>query len=75
MVRADLMRAIDQALRVNRGAHASPSAACVILFGDLHQLPPVVQEAEVAHLESEFGGPFFFSPSSLREARVRRCSS
>jgi ATP-dependent DNA helicase PIF1 len=41
----------------------------LLLFGDLHQLPPVVQEAEVAtHLEEEFGGPFFFSVPSLRES-------
>src|SRR5690606_4320266 len=40
----------------------------LLMFGDLHQLPPVVQEAEVAeHLESNFGGPFFFSVPSLRE--------
>jgi ATP-dependent DNA helicase PIF1 len=39
-----------------------------VLFGDLHQLPPIVQEGEVAaHLESEHGGPFFFSISALRE--------
>jgi len=38
------------------------------MFGDLHQLPPVVQEAEVAqYLESEHGGPFFFAASGLRE--------
>jgi ATP-dependent DNA helicase PIF1 len=69
MVRADLMWAIDQALRVNRGRPREPFGGVrLLLFGDLHQLPPVVQEAEVAaHLESEFGGPFFFSLPSLRE--------
>ena len=40
----------------------------LVLFGDLHQLPPVVQESEVAeHLESAYGGPFFFSVPALRE--------
>jgi hypothetical protein len=39
-----------------------------VLFGDLHQLPPVVQEAEIAtHLEEAHGGPFFFSIGALRE--------
>ncbi len=38
------------------------------MFGDLHQLPPVVQEHEVAdHLESRHGGPFFFSVGALAE--------
>jgi ATP-dependent exoDNAse (exonuclease V) alpha subunit len=69
MVRSDLMWAIDQSLRVNRGRPREPFGGVrLVLFGDLHQLPPVVQEVEVAqHLESEFGGPFFFSAPALAE--------
>ena len=69
MVRSDLMWAIDQSLRMNRGRPREPFGGVrLVLFGDLHQLPPVVQEAEVAgHLESEFGGPFFFSVPALME--------
>lgn len=69
MVRSDLMWAIDQSLRVNRGRPREPFGGVrLVLFGDLHQLPPVVQEAEVAaHLDSEFGGPFFFSVAALTE--------
>jgi ATP-dependent exoDNAse (exonuclease V) alpha subunit len=69
MVRSDLMWAIDQSLRVNRGRPREAFGGVrLALFGDLHQLPPVVNEAEVAeHLESAHGGPFFFSLASLRE--------
>lgn len=69
MVRSDLMWAIDRSLRVNRGRAREPFGGVrLILFGDLHQLPPVVQEPEVAHhLEEEHGGPFFFSVPALRE--------
>ncbi len=69
MVRSDMMWAIDQSLRVNRGRPREPFGGCrLLLFGDLHQLPPVVQEAEVAeHLETTYGGPFFFSVPALRE--------
>ncbi len=69
MVRSDMMWAIDQSLRVNRGRPREPFGGVrVVMFGDLHQLPPVVQENEVAqHLESEHGGPFFFSVSALRD--------
>ncbi len=69
MVRSDLMWAIDQALRVNRGRPREPFGGVrLLLFGDLHQLPPVVQEAEVAdHLESNFGGPFFFNVPALQD--------
>jgi ATP-dependent exoDNAse (exonuclease V) alpha subunit len=69
MVRSDLMWAIDQALRVNRGRPREPFGGVrLALFGDLHQLPPVINDAEVAaHLESQYGGPFFFSIAALRE--------
>ncbi len=69
MVRSDLMWAIDQSLRVNRGRPREPFGGVrLALFGDLHQLPPVINDAEVAeHLESAYGGPFFFSIPALRE--------
>jgi ATP-dependent DNA helicase PIF1 len=69
MVRSDLMWAIDQSLRINRGRPREPFGGVrLLMFGDLHQLPPVVQEGEVAaHLEDAHGGPFFFSVPSLRE--------
>ncbi|MEZ5853992.1 MAG: AAA family ATPase [Hyphomicrobiaceae bacterium] len=69
MVRSDLMWAIDQSLRVNRGRAREPFGGVrLVMFGDLHQLPPVVQEGEVAdHLEHRHGGPFFFSVDALSE--------
>jgi ATP-dependent exoDNAse (exonuclease V) alpha subunit len=69
MVRSDLMWAIDQSLRVNRGRPREPFGGVrLVMFGDLHQLPPVVQEHEVAdHLETRHGGPFFFSVPALSE--------
>ncbi|MGL4398217.1 MAG: ATP-dependent DNA helicase [Hyphomicrobium sp.] len=69
MVRSDLMWAIDQALRVNRGRPREAFGGVrLLMFGDLHQLPPIVQEGEVAaHLEDAHGGPFFFSAHGLRE--------
>jgi ATP-dependent DNA helicase PIF1 len=69
MVRSDLMWAIDQSLRVNRGRPREPFGGVrLALFGDLHQLPPVINEVDVAeHLEAQHGGPFFFSLAALRE--------
>jgi hypothetical protein len=69
MVRSDLMWAIDQSLRVNRGRPREPFGGVrLALFGDLHQLPPVINEADVAeHLDTQHGGPFFFSVGALRE--------
>lgn len=75
MVRSDLMAAIDHSLRVNRGRAREPFGGVrLLMFGDLHQLPPVVQEAEVAaHLSEEYGGPFFFTVPSLREGAGTYC--
>ena len=69
MVRSDLMAAIDLSLRLNRGRPREPFGGVrLLMFGDLHQLPPVITDHEVAeHLESVHGGPFFFSVSALQE--------
>jgi ATP-dependent exoDNAse (exonuclease V) alpha subunit len=69
MVRSDLMWGIDRALRVNRGRPREPfGGARILLFADLHQLPPVIQESDVrAHLIEEHGSPFFFLVPALRE--------
>lgn len=70
MVRADLMDAIDRSLRLNRKQPSEPFGGVqLVLFGDLHQLPPVVQQAEVqTYLAEEFGGPFFFNAPGLRQS-------
>ena len=68
MVRSDLMWAIDQSLRVNRGRAREPFGGMrLILFGDLFQLPPVVRGEEAAMLEDAHDGPYFFSISALTE--------
>jgi ATP-dependent exoDNAse (exonuclease V) alpha subunit len=69
MVRSDLMSAIDQSLRLNRGRPREAFGGVrLLVFGDLQQLPPVVQGGDVAeHLESTHGGVFFFSVGALSE--------
>lgn len=69
MVRSDLMAAIDLSLRLNRGRPREAfGGARLILFGDLHQLPPVVSDGDIAtHLYDRFGGPFFFTVPALQE--------
>ena len=67
MVRSDLMWAIDQSLRINRGRPREPFGGVrLLMFGDLHQLPPVVQEGEVAaHLDSSRREGLFFALEAL----------
>jgi ATP-dependent exoDNAse (exonuclease V) alpha subunit len=69
MVRSDLMWGIDRAMRVNRGRPREPfGGARILLFADLHQLPPVIQEPEVlTHLIDTHGSPFFFLIDALRD--------
>ena len=70
MVRSDLMWGIDRALRLNRGRPREPfGGARILLFADLHQLAPIVQDPEVqAHLVESHGSPFFFLVPALRES-------
>ncbi len=74
MVRADLMDAIDKALRIVRKAPDAPFGGVqVALFGDPHQLPPVVQGGDVQHyLEETYGGPYFFNAPVFRDAMIAR---
>ena len=69
MVRSDLMHGIDLSLRLNRGRSKEPFGGVqMVFFGDLHQLPPVVRDAESAtYLYENFNGPFFFNASAFRD--------
>jgi ATP-dependent DNA helicase PIF1 len=70
MVRADLMHGIDMSLRLNRGRSKEPFGGVqLVLFGDLHQLPPVVDNQSAGYLHETFGGPFFFNAPAFRDGR------
>jgi len=61
MVRADLLDAVDQALRISRDNRAPFGGVQMVLVGDFLQLPPVVPMAEQEMLERMgYGGPFAF---------------
>tara|TARA_B100001123_G_scaffold130798_1_gene151872 strand:- start:1303 stop:2340 length:1038 start_codon:yes stop_codon:yes gene_type:complete len=67
MVRADLLDAVDDALRVNTGRPNVPfGGKAVVLIGDMHQLPPVIAGSEERRLfESSYESPYFFSALCL----------
>lgn len=68
MVRADLMDAVDISLRQNRGRDVPFGGVQLILFGDLYQIPPVVEDPQVRdYLEDVYGGPHFFCAPAFRE--------
>ena len=70
MVRADVMDAIDQSLKLNR---ARPDEAFggvqVICIGDLYQLPPVIETGLRDYLGDTYESPYFFDARVFRENR------
>jgi hypothetical protein len=61
MVRADVMDAIDQSLRLNRKRPHEPFGGVqVILLGDLYQLPPIVDKELQDYFSDTYKSPYFF---------------
>ncbi len=68
MVRADVMDAVDRALRLNRGRMNVPFGGVqMILFGDLHQLPPVVEPELRTAFARKYESPYFFHADVFSE--------
>ncbi|MEI8176654.1 MAG: AAA family ATPase, partial [Candidatus Omnitrophota bacterium] len=73
MLRADLLDGIDRALRINRDSFDEPFGGVqIILFGDLFQLPPVVDRDMGAVMGELYASPYFFSARVIREMRLGR---
>ena len=73
MVRADVFDAIDYSLRVHRKKLTQPFGGVqVIVFGDLFQLPPVVNMDESSLLERIYpNGQFFFHSNIFQDAHFK----
>ncbi|MGC9150702.1 MAG: AAA family ATPase [Microbacter sp.] len=67
MVRADILDAIDAALRHYRKDHSPFGGIQLVMIGDLHQLPPVVTEADRLILSSFYPGFYFFESHALKK--------
>jgi ATP-dependent exoDNAse (exonuclease V) alpha subunit len=62
MVRADVMDAIDLALRLNRRSSEPFGGVQMILFGDLYQLPPIVSsQEEKLYFRQQYTSAYFFA--------------
>ena len=73
MVRADIFDAIDYSLRVHRKKLTQPFGGVqLIVFGDLFQLPPVVNMDESSLLERMYSkGYFFFHSNIFQDAQFK----
>jgi len=67
MLRADLLDAIDWALRHVRKINRPFGGVQMLFIGDLQQLPPVVKPEEWNVLKEYYNGIFFFNATSLKE--------
>lgn len=70
MVRADLLDQIDITLRQTRKKwHLPFGGVQVMLIGDMHQLPPVVQQEEWKILGTVYNSPYFFDSLVIKNNR------
>ncbi len=68
MVRCDVMDAIDTILKhARRNYHLPFGGVQLLCIGDLHQLPPVVQNHEWNILSEYYASPFFFDSLAIKE--------
>ncbi|MBA4849406.1 ATP-dependent RecD-like DNA helicase [Emticicia sp. BO119] len=68
MISANLMEAIDTALRLNRNRPDEPFGGLQMVFiGDLFQLPPVVKSDLQEYFDVTYGGNYFFDSPVFKE--------
>jgi len=67
MVRADLLDAVDDAMRRYRNDNRPFGNVQLLMIGDLHQLPPVVKQEDWETLCRYYETPYFFGSLALKK--------
>ncbi len=71
MVRADIIDAMDSLLRRYGPQKGLPFGGVrLLLFGDLHQLPPVLTKSEAPLYSGFWEGPWFFQAAAFRRMKL-----
>lgn len=68
MVRADVLDCIDAVLRRYRTEDKPFGGVQLLMMGDLHQLPPIVNKNEWAILNRYYQSQYFFSSQALSQS-------
>jgi len=71
MVRADLLDAINERLQEAFDNNLPFGGIQVIMFGDVYQLPPVVEEGLMSYFEAVHEGYFFFNALVWQQAEFK----
>lgn len=72
MVRIDVMDSIDYALRMNTGINEPFGGMQMIFFGDLAQLPPIVQGRELKkYFKDNYDTSYFFGAKVFDQLEVK----
>jgi ATP-dependent DNA helicase PIF1 len=73
MVRADVMDGIDIVMRGSRGNDAPFGGVQIVFFGDVYQIPPVVDSTELEiYFKEQYGGPYFFRSNVFKRLQLTR---
>ncbi len=73
MMRADLLDAVDESMRLNMHNYDEPFGGVqVVLFGDLYQLPPIVDRQAQEIYGARYATPYFFSSKVFSQTPFRR---
>jgi ATP-dependent DNA helicase PIF1 len=71
MVRADLLDCVDRFLRLNGPDSEAPFGGIqMVFFGDLYQLPPVVNSTEREAFRSLYETPYFYSAAAFAPLKM-----
>ncbi len=70
MVRADVLDAVDEALRHHRRSPLPFGGVQVLMIGDLHQLAPVAKRDEWQLLKKQYESLYFFSSKALAKTEL-----
>lgn len=70
MARADTIDVIDYMLRIAKGSYDPFGGTQIIAFGDVYQLPPVVEKSLRSYFASTYGGPYFFNAKVWKRAKL-----
>lgn len=68
MVNANLLDSVNKFFQLNRESQKPFGGICVVMVGDLFQLPPVVTEATRQLFASIYESPKFFSAEALTQS-------